>query len=257
MLKLEQQGEAGANGAPAPVGADGGERSPVDETRVGLSAELQGHVAAHMIALLRARESGVVIMGDGTIDYGQVTDENRADADELAIAWERLLRLIEEVAGIAAAYMHATRAMPTDVYTASVQLATHQVEYEQRARESSVAVDAWRSLDVLTGRVRAHVAKRLVDEQNMSPTAADKAASGDEQYTAHKDMVADAAAAKERAELERTVAFEKVQTSRELLRALVSARAIVVERALRSDRTVADGPTGNLADLALSGSAPA
>lgn len=166
---------------------------------------------------------------------GDVTDDSPDEVKRLAQTWFEFDRITEEVATLVAHHLETTAALPPDPWVASVQLVERQREYDHRARVYVGELQTWQSLDVMTGRVRARVIDRLMwgdrgapgrDESNasaplMSATAADKAASGDPEYTRHKDCVAEAAVLKDAAHVEMGIAFERLQTARALLHTLV------------------------------------
>lgn len=73
-------------------------------------------------------------------------------------------------------------------------------------------LEVWRRADAQSARIRVAVTERLqlTDPERggrgLSPTAADKAASGDPEYTQHKDAVADLSDGKDAAEYEMKIA---------------------------------------------------
>lgn len=172
------------------------------------------------------------------------------EAKAYATAWATLDDSLLELAEAAARQMDTVAAMPQSPFAAAAQLAQFQIEYEVAADEYLAALRGWRELDTLTGRVRSAVVERLMwgglptheragHEPLMAATPADKAASGDPEYTTHKDKTAEASSAKDEAETAMKVALEKVMTARELLRTLV-----VISATQQPTVAAATGPKG-------------
>lgn len=173
-------------------------------------------------------------------------DPNQNDeAKAYAAAWTSLDQSVVELATAAARHLETVAAMPASPFAAASQCAMFQVDYENAAAAYLDALERWRALDVQTGRVRAGVIERLMYPKGkpnpealdnvspvMSQTAADKAASGDPEYTEHKDQTAAASAEKDAAELTMNVGLQKVMTARELLRTLVVINAAEQSRPL-------------------------
>lgn len=159
---------------------------------------------------------------------------------------------LDEIILVASQHLAAVAALPRTVYDACVQTAAFQIDYEKAASDAIAALNEWASLDVMTGRVRQEVVKRLMsaDGGGMSATAADKAASGDEQYTKHKDSVAGIAMLKETTAMDRDVAYERLRTARTILSGLVQ---VTEARAGRPQVVLEPGPSG--ADARPSGGA--
>lgn len=167
---------------------------------------------------------GVDFESDGTLDI-QPSAELSAVlrtklVEDLTTATTGFAHDLNEVVDAAAYYLDAVESLPKTLYDAAVQAAVFQAEFEAAASERQQETLAWRDLDVMTGRIRATVVAQLV-AGGMSATAADKAASGTEEYTSHKDATARALSCKEAAELKYDVAYQRLQTSRTLLEALV------------------------------------
>jgi hypothetical protein len=154
-------------------------------------------------------------------------DRLRVDAAQrLRDAWAAVDTHVEQLADLTVSFMRATEALPRDTYAAASQLAAHQVAFENAARTYVDTLEAWREADTQTGRIRQGVVERLMStDVTLSRTAADKAASGDDEYTQHKDRCAALSDRKDRADIERSVAYSKVETSRRLLDALVQVEA--------------------------------
>lgn len=150
---------------------------------------------------------------------------------------------LDEIVLVASQHLAAVAALPRTVYDACVQVAAFQIDYETAARDALNDLSEWSKLDVLTGRTRAEVVKRLMSAEGggMSATAADKAASGDEQYTSHKDAVAIAAATKDASAMLRDVAYEKMKTARTILSGLVQ---VTEARAGRPQVVLEPAPSG-------------
>lgn len=150
---------------------------------------------------------------------------------------------LDEIVLVASQHLAAVAALPRTVYDACVQVAAFQIDYETAARDALADLAEWSRLDVLTGRTRAEVVKRLMSAEGggMSATAADKAASGDEQYTSHKDAVAIAAATKDASAMLRDVSYEKMKTARTILSGLVQ---VTEARAGRPQVVLEPAPSG-------------
>lgn len=150
---------------------------------------------------------------------------------------------LDEIVLVASQHLAAIAALPRTVYDACVQVAAFQIDYETAANDALARLNEWSQLDVLTGRTRAEVVQRLMsaDGGGMSATAADKAASGDEQYTKHKDAVAAAAAAKDAAAIARDIAYERMKTARTILSGLVQ---VTEARAGRPQVVLEPAPSG-------------
>jgi hypothetical protein len=150
---------------------------------------------------------------------------------------------LDEIVLVASQHLAAVAALPRTVYDACVQVAAFQIDYETAANDALAKLNEWSQLDVLTGRTRADVVRRLMSAEGggMSATAADKAASGDEQYTSHKDAVAAAAVAKDTAALLRDISYEKLKTARTILSGLVQ---VTEARAGRPQVVLEPAPSG-------------
>lgn len=209
--------------------------SPVSKDHV--MSEFKQRVFALLRAIRYAQAVAPLWLDDlyRTVDgVEKETEEQTAALDALDAAWESFNAGIEEMSQLVASHLNAMQALPPDLSSASIQLAQHQVEYERMAMASIDAlhqwvssVEAWRNLDVDSARIKQRVVARLVSE-GVSATAAEKQASGDEEYTTHKDKIAAASTAKDWGEfvkdqsaIERTIAFEKVQTSRAFVNSLL------------------------------------
>lgn len=83
-------------------------------------------------------------------------------------------------------------------------------------------LDIWRMADVQTGRIRVAVAERLQKDNSISASAADKAASGDPEYTQHKDACADLSNLKDASEYEMKVAELNLKAALTTLEAFTS-----------------------------------
>lgn len=94
-------------------------------------------------------------------------------------------------------------------------------------------LDAWQRADDQGARIRVGVVARLQKPladggAGMSYSAADKAASGDPEYTGHKDHTAALAAAKNEAEIERDTALHAMLNARAVLKAMTQGESITI-----------------------------
>jgi hypothetical protein len=205
------------------------------EQRRSIVVEALGMVTALSFVIGQAFNAGVHVTEDFRVDEDA---EKAADSDapnfvarqEAAAAlrdgWERVEKYFEQLAQLAVDFMRATEALPSDTYAAASQLAAHQVAFENASRLYVDTLEMWREADTQTGRIRQGVIERLMStDATLSRTAADKAASGDDEYTQPKDRCARLSDQKDRADVERNVAYSKVETSRALLNALIQVEA--------------------------------
>jgi hypothetical protein len=186
--------------------------------------------AARAAALLAAIDATVTARINSAIDVERAhdtastatDDERQALLQAQIAAGEECERVLGELADAATQYLTAMEVLPQNLVEASIQVALFAGRYEEAADAVGARVEAWRDLDVQTGRVRAGVVKRLMEVEGLSATAADKAASGDPEYTAHKDACAVALSEKELAERALTVATKRLDVAGLLLQGLVT-----------------------------------
>lgn len=142
----------------------------------------------------------------GTERYNRLT---------IAMHAERELETsVSDMADDARAWEAVKQLVPSSVDDAMLTVGAMQVEYQLAAKRFQKLSEAWRNQDVLSSRQRRAAVKRLMEEQGMSATAADKAASDDPEYAAHKDQLAKLATEKDDAEMEYKVAAEGIKTAR-------------------------------------------
>lgn len=121
----------------------------------------------------------------------------------------------------------AFRAMserPQTIIEAINAVAGLQKAFAIAVDEYLARLEVWRRADAQTGRIRVAVVDRLASVEGgaLSKTAADKAASGDPEYTSHKDAVADLADLKDSYELEMKVAAQSVYGAIAMLEAFTA-----------------------------------
>lgn len=217
-----------------------------------LHSEIAPIVAALILAAIAGAKAGISFDERGNlkpVDEEKLTDEQRSVIAQMAKANTEFAGALEELMTATAQFLTATQALPRTIMEGCVQVAAFQLDYESAAREAQDKTEAWRSLDVQSSRTRVDVAARL-QAGGMSQTAADKAASGDSEYTTLKDAIAAALSEKEGAEIERDVCFQRLQTARALLSgsvqmsvAKIGAPTVVIrEPATKEEPPKSDAP---------------
>jgi hypothetical protein len=135
-------------------------------------------------------------------------DEKFADANHAAV--ETLAAVCKE-----ADSFRAMSARPQTILEALNAVAGAQKYFALSADEYLARLGIWRGADAQTARIRVSVSERLAlpapEGKGLSATAADKAASGDPEYTQHKDACADLADMKDASEFEMKVAEQNVR----------------------------------------------
>lgn len=119
----------------------------------------------------------------------------------------------------------AFRAMserPQTIIQAMNALAGAQKFFALAVDEYLTRLEAWRMADTQTGRIRVAVAERIQKDNGISASAADKAASGDPEYTRHKDQCAMLSEGKDAAEYEMKVAELNVKSAVATLEAFIA-----------------------------------
>lgn len=153
---------------------------------------------------------------DDASDIAESVLRERAAADAHGALWD----LIGGALGKAHTFDVVAETQPTTLKDAVAAMWAAQVGYEGAIEEARRTLHAWRDADVMGSRVRRAAVKRLMlpvgdGGAGLSATAADKAASDDEAYANHKDLVARLLNAKDDAETERDVWFARLLSARE------------------------------------------
>jgi hypothetical protein len=155
--------------------------------------------------LLLAVIDAAVKLGEAKAGFDEGDPELKTASDMFA---ENQHAAVESLATVCkeAESFRAMSERPQTINEALNAVAGSQKMFALAVDEYLTRLEAWRRADTQTGRIRVAVCERLQKDNGWSASAADKAASGDPEYTQHKDACADLADSKDVSEHEMKVA---------------------------------------------------
>jgi hypothetical protein len=218
--------------------------------------------AGRIAADVHARANG--LLHAVTTLAGIVAPAAKKDAaDVLALAMsvhDALAASVDDLRFLGALHELAARGMPATLADAATRVAAAQMRFDQASIDYCAALAEHASVEHLGGAVRREAVARVIaahERDNpgakpLSDTAADKMASEDTEYRAHRERLANITAARDMARARMDVAQSNVRVQERFFDALATSHRERTVRDLR-DVLVKVGDTTALANAVQAG----